>query len=105
VTTELLKLSPQTRAEQRCDARASDLVSREHKGFAPDRTVAYAFAEPTVNGTEIVAPGAALRSKGEWYRLSYRCRTGPDGLEIETFDYQLGEKVPRDHWAEHNLFP
>jgi hypothetical protein len=106
ITTQLLKLPLDTRAEQRCDERANGIVSREHREFQPDRTIAYAYSDPTVRGeVEVIAPGAALRSRGEWYHLSFRCRTTPDGLGIEAFDYQLGDKVPRKEWSEHNLFP
>jgi hypothetical protein len=106
INTQLLKMPLQTRAEQRCDERANGIVSREHKEFRPDRTIAYAYSDPTVREeVEVIAPGAALRSKGEWYHLSYRCRTTPDGLGIEAFDYRLGDKVPRSEWEEHNLFP
>jgi hypothetical protein len=106
VRAELLKMPLETRVEQRCDARANGIVSREHKAFRPDRTIAYAYSDPTIrDAVEVIAPGAALRSKGEWYHLSYRCRTTPDGLGIEAFDYRLGDKVPRSEWTEHNLFP
>jgi hypothetical protein len=30
---EMLKLTPETRLEQRCNGRAMGAVSREHKGF------------------------------------------------------------------------
>ena len=104
VNKELLKLTPETRAEQRCDEHASGIVGREHKGFKPDRTVAYAFADVKVKGMAVEAPGAALRSNGEWYRLTFHCRTSPDGLSIESFDYTLGDKVPRAQWRDHSLF-
>ena len=35
-------------AHQRCDERANGIVSREHKEFRPDRTIAYAYSDPTV---------------------------------------------------------
>lgn len=101
----MLKLSPETRIEQRCDARAMGSVGREHKGFRPDEFVAYAFAETVLRGDSIHAPGGAIRSGGKWYRLSYTCETSPDGLDIKSFAYLLGAEVPRKEWDEHFLVP
>jgi hypothetical protein len=102
---EMLKLTPETRLEQRCNGRAMGAVSREHKGFRPDEFVAYAFAETAIRGAVIKAPGGALRSGGKWYRVSYVCETSPDGLEVKSFSYQLGAIVPRKDWDEHFLVP
>jgi len=101
---QMLKLSLQDRVEQRCDARAAGRVARDHKELKPDTTIAYAFGDTRARGTEIFAPGAALRSNGHWYRLSYTCRTTPDGLDIERFDYRLGPEIPRSQWEEHGLY-
>jgi hypothetical protein len=104
-TEQMLKLSPETRVEQRCDAKAMGSVGREHKGFKPDEFVAYAFGDTDMRGTHIKAPGGAIRSGGKWYRLSYVCETSPDGLEVKSFAYQLGNEVPRHEWDEHFLVP
>jgi hypothetical protein len=104
-TDQMLKLSPETRLEQRCDARAMGSVGREHKGYKPDEFVAYAFADPVIRGNQIKAPGGAIRSGGKWYKLSYVCETTPDGLDVKSFAYQLGTEVPRSEWDEHYLVP
>jgi hypothetical protein len=104
-TDQMLKLDPVTRIEQRCDARAMGIVGREHKGYRPDEFVAYAFADPVIRGTQIKAPGGAIRSSGKWYRLAYVCETSPDGLDIKSFSYQLGAEVPRGEWDTHYLVP
>jgi hypothetical protein len=103
--SEMLKLSPETRLEQRCDAKAMGIVSREHKGYKAEEFVAYAFADPVIHGNLIKAPGGAIRSGGKWYRLSYTCETSADGLEVKSFAYQLGAEVPRGEWDEHYLVP
>lgn len=102
---QMMKLSPETRVEQRCDARAMGAVQREHKGFKPDEFVAYAFADPVLRGSKISAPGGAIRSNGKWYRLSYTCETNAEGLEVVAFAYQLGAEVPRGEWDAHFLVP
>lgn len=105
IQDQLLRLSPEARLEQRCNGRATGLLARERKLKAPDEVVAYAFADTTAKGAFLDAPGAAIRDRGEWYRLSYKCHATPDGLGIVTFEYKLGVKVPRHDWAEHNLSP
>ena len=97
----LLKLDPNTRVEQRCNDRAGSDISRENKALQVDRVIAYAFAETQVNGTEVVAPGAIARSRGKWYRLSFRCKTTEDGLGIVSFDHELGPEVP--DWDQSKL--
>ncbi|WP_083741962.1 DUF930 domain-containing protein [Bradyrhizobium mercantei] len=101
----MLELSPETRLEQRCNARAMGIVGREHQGFKPDEFVAYAFANPVVQGHVIAAGGAALRSRGTWYHVAYRCETSDDGLRIRAFSYTLGAPVPRQEWDKHYLVP
>jgi hypothetical protein len=105
IEDQLMKLDPQTRAEQRCNGRLAGLSIREHKGFNTDEVVAYAFADSTLKGSVVSAPCAALRSHGRWYHVSYICTVSPDGLNIESFSYKLGDEVPREQWAEHYLVP
>lgn len=103
----IARLAPEARIEQRCNVRAMGDISREHPGFAPDGLVAYAFADPDTNlaAETIRAPGAAVRSKGAWYHLSYRCQTAAEGLDVVTFSYALGEMIPRSDWDAHYLVP
>lgn len=101
----MLHVDPAARVEQRCNARAMGVVEREQKGMRPDEMVAYAFADPQVGTTSITAPGAAIRSAGHWYRISYRCRTTPDGMDVVDFSYQLGAEVPKQEWSAHSLVP
>lgn len=101
----ILSLAPATRVEQRCNARAMGVIGREHHDLQPDELVAYAFAETIISGPSIRAPGAAVRSHGKWYRLSYACTTKDDGKDILTFQYNLGGVVPRDQWDAHYLVP
>ena len=102
---ELERLDPQTRLEQRCDLEAMERIHREPAKLVPDELVAYAFEEPKVKGDKIRSPGAAFRSKGEWYHLSYTCSTTPDHMTVLTFNYAIGQVVPHDQWAHHYLVP
>lgn len=104
-TDQMLSLAPRARMEQRCNARAMGLISREHKGLRPDELVAYAFADTVAKDGKVDAPGAAVRSGGKWYHLSYSCQTNDNGMGVSTFSYTLGEVVPHQQWAEHYLVP
>ncbi|RUW82412.1 DUF930 domain-containing protein, partial [Mesorhizobium sp. M8A.F.Ca.ET.023.01.1.1] len=76
----LMKLDPQTRLEQRCDAEVLDRITHDDRKFKADRVVAYAFATPEMSADAIRSPGAAFRSRGQWYRLKFKCQTGPDHM-------------------------
>jgi hypothetical protein len=102
---QMLALDPATRLEQRCNARGMGIVGREHHPMRPDELVAYAFGDPRVQGNMIEAQGAAIRSGGGWYHLSYVCETTEDRLNIKSFKYTLGNPVPREQWDQHYLVP
>ena len=72
VNRQLLKLDPTTRLEQACDYEVMVRINTKDPRFLADRVVAYTFKDPVIEGNAISAPGAAFRSKGEWYHLSYR---------------------------------
>jgi hypothetical protein len=100
----LLKLDPQTRLEQRCDAEVLDRISHDDRHYKADRVVAYAFATPEMHEDSIRSPGAAFRSKGEWYRLKFKCKTAPDHMEVIKFRYKIGDQIPKDEWSRYNLY-
>ncbi len=101
---QLEKLTPEERLEQRCDIEAMDKISGDKGGFRPDKVIAYAFGDPKLDGTTFKTKGAVFRSKGEWYRLSYKCEASEDRLEVNGFKYRIGEQVPHEEWAAHYLY-
>ena len=100
----LLKLDPQTRLEQRCDAEVLDRITHDNHQYKADRVVAYAFATPEMTADSIRSSGAAFRSKGEWYRLKFKCETAPDHMEVLDFKYRIGAEIPKDEWTKYNLY-
>lgn len=100
---QMLALDPLTRIEQRCNAQAMVVVGREHAGMRPDELVAYAYEDPKIEGTTIAATGAAVRSKGTWFHLSYVCTLTANGLDVVSFRHSLGAAVPRSDWSAHYL--
>jgi hypothetical protein len=101
---QLEKLTPEERMEQRCDIEAMDRISDGKGGFRPDKVIAYAFGDPKLDGTTFKTKGAVFRSKGEWFRLSYKCEASDDRLEVNAFKYMVGDMVPREDWAAHYLY-
>ena len=103
IRSQLEKLTPEERLEQRCDIEAMDEIDGKG-GFRPDKVIAYAFGDPKLEGTTLKTRGAVFRSKGEWYRLSYKCEASADRLEVNAFKYKIGDVVPHEDWAAHYLY-
>jgi hypothetical protein len=101
----LLKLDPDTRLEQRCDAELLTRIAKDTKSYRPDRVIAYTFSTPKIEGNEIKSRGAAFRSKGEWYHLAFKCETASDRMEVIGLKYKIGDEIPEASWQEYNLFP
>jgi hypothetical protein len=101
---QLMKLDPAVRLEQTCDTGAMEKIRKDKTPYRADRVVAYAFQPPEIGKNSVKAPGAAVRSRGEWYRLSYECTTDSDNIEIRALTYHIGEKIPSDQWEKHNLY-
>jgi hypothetical protein len=100
----LLELDLGARLEQRCDIEAMTRIDKDSKTFSPDRVVAAATAEPKVDGNSIHGIGAAFRSKGAWYRLTYDCKTSDNHMDVLSFDYEIGDEIPEDKWSAFGLW-
>ena len=103
VTRQLNALAPDERREQRCDMEAMTRI-RKAGDFRPDKVIAYTFSDTVDDGRRLKATGAVFRSDGDWYRLKFKCETSDRGLAIESFQYKIGSKVPRNEWEEHYLY-
>lgn len=104
IKAQLLKLDPRTRLEQACDTEAMIRIRTEESGFRPDKVIAYTFRDPTYGKDMINAPGAVFRSRGEWYHLSYKCRTGPKHVHVRALDYKIGGKIAKAKWGKYFLY-
>ncbi len=101
---QLLKLDPVTRLEQTCDTEVMLRINRENRKFTVDKVIAYAFGDTVMDENSLEAPGAVLRSRGQWYRLKYVCKTGPRHLDAHELEYEIGPVVPRSKWKKHYLY-
>lgn len=104
IIRQLDRLTPEERREQRCDIEAMSRIAKQGDGFKPDKVIAYTFADTEETEGLLRAPGAVFRSAGDWYRLKYKCKTAEDGLTVQSFDYKVGSKVPREEWGEYYLY-
>lgn len=104
IVRQLDALAPEERREQRCDMEAMTRIKEDNNSLRPDKVIAYTFGDPIRDGNAIKAPGAVFRSGGDWYRLKYKCETGPEGLKVLSFDYKIGALVPRDEWGQYYLY-
>lgn len=99
----LEKLDMQTRLEQACDMEVMSRI-RKTGQFAPDRAKSYVISEPKRMGHTLIAKGAAFRSGGKWYELSFICKGSSDHLTVQAIDYKIGKLIPTSKWPEYGLW-
>ena len=99
----LTRLDPQTRLEQICDREAMRRIKDEKK-LPVDRAQGAASAEPKTEGHKLTAKGAAYRSKGAWYGLTFVCEATPDHMKVLSFEYQTGDVIPKAKWEDYGLW-
>jgi hypothetical protein len=99
----LTRLDPQTRLEQICDREAMRRIKDEKK-LPVDRAQGAASAEPKTEGHKLTARGAAYRSKGAWYGLTFVCEATPDHMKVLSFEYQTGDVIPKAKWEDYGLW-
>lgn len=94
----------QTRLEEVCDTEVMLQINRDHSEFVVDKVVAYTFESPAQKNNRLVANGAAFRSHNRWFRLAYRCQTGPRHLDITELTYKVGSEIERRLWQRLYLY-
>ena len=99
----LSRLDPQTRLEQVCDLEVMRRIRRTGR-YLPDRAKSYVISEPKTSGHTLVAEGAAFRSKGKWYELSFTCKATSDHLKVLSIDYRIGKIIPESRWSGYGLW-
>ena len=104
VERSLKMLAPTERLEQLCDYEAMQRIRKEHQPYRPDRAVAGAEKQPSVNADTIVAKAGAFRSRKKWYALSFTCTAAPDHLTVTSFSYAIGGEIPEDKWTSYGLW-
>jgi hypothetical protein len=97
-------LAPTERLEQLCDYTAMTQIRKDKRQLRPDRAVANAMSDVQHKSDMLVAKGAAVRSRGKWYALSYTCSADAEHLKVTSFTYKLGAEIPEGKWAGYGLW-
>jgi hypothetical protein len=100
----LRRLDPGMRLEQICDMAAMDRIGQEDRRFHPDRAKSNVVTPPQHLGDTLKASGAAFRSNGHWYALSFVCNSAPDHLKVTFFNYHIGDIIPKSKWDDYGLW-
>jgi hypothetical protein len=100
----LAKLAPSDRFQQACDIELMERLRRAGEPYnKPDSVIAYALGDPAISGDVLKGDGGAFRSGGVWYRYSFTCAATADRMKVTSFDFRIGDAVPRDEWDAHGL--
>ena len=97
-------LMPTDRMAQLCDATAMARIRKAAGKFRPDRAVANATVDIVIASNQLEARGAAFRSHGKWYALTYSCVTNDEHLKVLSFEYEIGNEIPQEKWAGYGLW-
>jgi hypothetical protein len=100
----LKRVDPSARLQQICDYAAMKRIGQDQNPYRPDRAVIDSIAPVAIHGNTARGAGGAFRSRGEWYQFSFTCTTSSDRMEIVSFDYKIGGKIPEDRWETYGLW-
>ncbi len=98
------RLDSQTRLEEVCDTEVMLRINRDNPELRVDKVVAYTFKPPIEKNDQVAADGAVFRSRGKWFRLQYRCQTGPRHFDVQSLSYQIGDEVDKALWRRYYLY-
>ncbi|MCC2112127.1 MAG: DUF930 domain-containing protein [Hyphomicrobiales bacterium] len=99
----LPSLDPPERRVQLCNLEVMEQIRQASREFRPVRMIAYAFADAVINGSSIIADGAAFQSDRRWYRAKYRCEVAGDMNRVVALEFAVGGAIPEREWEEHGL--
>jgi hypothetical protein len=104
LTKQLESLSGTTRFVQACNLEALIKIAADKNGMRPEHAAVDALAAPQIKGDVMEGSGGALRSRDKWYQFSFTCKASSDYLDVQAFDYKMGDAIPKDRWANLNLY-
>jgi Domain of Unknown Function (DUF930) len=100
----LLKLDPEERSHQACIARGIDVINEANKRLRVDRLKTSIFSRAKFDGTLVTSNGGAVRANHRWYKLSFTCSVTKDQMKAVSFDYRLGNEIPKNEWEDLGLW-
>lgn len=99
----LAQMDGEDRAAQLCGIEAMGQIAKSSGQFLPELVSSYAMSPMRWNGSLLIAEGAAFQSHGNWYNLAFRCRVAPDRTRVQSFEFAIGDPIPKSKWLSHNL--
>ena len=100
----LAKLGPEERSHQACIVRGLDLVRRDSRLRNADRMKTSIFSAAVLEGTLLMAKGAAVRAGEHWYTLTFSCQLTADFMKATSFAFVLGGEIPKASWERLGLW-
>jgi hypothetical protein len=100
----LRKLDPEERARQTCMLKGLKEVQRNVRLASADRMQSSIFSSASLQGDLLVANGGAVRVKGRWYALSFKCQLTSDRMAANNFAFKLGDEIPKQKWDDFGLW-
>ena len=98
-------LAKADRVMQLCNIEAVEQICRSQSELQPDYVVADAMTEAELHNSSLDAEGGAFRSEGRWYRLKYRCTVTANLAAVASFEFLVGEAIPKREWRNFHLTP
>ena len=102
VTQALAQMNVEDRVAQICGIEAMGQIARNDRRFSPELVSSYAMSQLKFQASVVVAEGAAFQSGGIWYNLAFRCQISPDRSRVQSFEFAIGDPIPRSKWSSLN---
>jgi hypothetical protein len=103
MTQALAQMNVEDRAAQICSIEAMGQIAKNDSRFSPELVSSYAMSQLKFKGKVVIADGAAFQSSGIWYNLAFRCQVSPDRARVQSFEFAIGDAIPRSQWSSLNL--
>jgi hypothetical protein len=100
----LRKLDPEERARQICMLKGLKEVQRNVQLASADRMQSSILSRASLQGDLLVANGGAVRVKGRWYALSFKCHLSADRMAADNFAFKIGAEIPKQKWNDFGLW-
>ena len=100
----LRKLDPEERARQTCMLRGLKEVQRNVRLAKADRMQSSILSQALLQGDLLTANGGAVRVKGRWYALSFKCQLTTDRMAASNFAFKIGDEIPKQKWSDFGLW-
>jgi len=104
IKQQLQKLDPEERAHQVCVMKGIDTIRNQGKLPKADRLKTSITKPAKFTGTQVAAPGGAVRAKSHWYTLKFKCEVTPDQMTAVSFTYEIGPEIPEANWEDLGLW-